>query len=280
MDKLLHCTDLDRTLIPNGQQPESSQARAYFARFVSQLEVSLAYVTGRHLALIEQAIAEYELPQPDFVVADVGTSIYEKESCGEGWQRSVNWDQELAVDWRQQTAKDLAGLIQQIPNCRLQEDEKQGLHKLSCYINLTAPIQSAISQVKEVFEKAQIKANFIWSIDEQANVGLLDILPQRANKYEAITFLMKNHDFYLYNTIFSGDSGNDRDVLISPIKSIIVANAHRELKQQLLTEVQSFQRKDTLYFAMGEFIGLNGNYSAGIVEGICHYFPEYLSLFR
>ncbi|OKH18183.1 HAD-IIB family hydrolase [[Limnothrix rosea] IAM M-220] len=277
MDKLLLCTDLDRTLIPNGQQPESPRARDYFAKVVSQPHVCLAYVTGRHLALIEGAIAEYGLPQPDFIVADVGTSIYQADGEGQ-WRRSPEWDGELAADWQQRTAQDLAPLATKIADCRLQESAKQGLHKLSCYINLDASIQSIISQVKNEFEMAKIRANFIWSIDEQADIGLLDILPHRANKYEAITFLMKNHDFYLYNTIFSGDSGNDRDVLISPIKSIVVANAPRDLKQQLLTDIQSFKRKDTLYFAMGEFVGLNGNYSAGIVEGICHYFPEYVSL--
>ena len=56
MNRLLLCTDLDRTLIPNGKQPESPGVRALFSRFVNRDEVKLAYVSGRHHALIEQAI--------------------------------------------------------------------------------------------------------------------------------------------------------------------------------------------------------------------------------
>jgi len=38
---------------------------------------------------------------------------------------------------------------------------------------------------------AGIKANLIWSIDEQAGIGLLDVLPASANKLHAIHFLMQ-----------------------------------------------------------------------------------------
>lgn len=62
--RLLLCSDLDRTLLPNGQQPESPAARQRFTRFVSWPEVMLVYVTGRHRQLVEQAIANYRLPQP------------------------------------------------------------------------------------------------------------------------------------------------------------------------------------------------------------------------
>ena len=61
---------------PNGPQSESPNARQHFATLCARPEVTLAYVTGRHRALIEQAITFYRLPQPDFVIGDVGTTIY------------------------------------------------------------------------------------------------------------------------------------------------------------------------------------------------------------
>jgi hydroxymethylpyrimidine pyrophosphatase-like HAD family hydrolase len=67
-EALLVCTDLDRTLLPNGPQAESPGARERFARLVAQPWVTLAYVSGRHRALVEQAICDYHLPLPDFVV--------------------------------------------------------------------------------------------------------------------------------------------------------------------------------------------------------------------
>ncbi|NJN71773.1 MAG: HAD-IIB family hydrolase [Limnothrix sp. RL_2_0] len=272
MQKLLVCTDLDRTLIPNGQLLESPNARSFFRRFVAHSVVSLVYVTGRHLALVEQAIADYDLPVPDFVIPDVGASIYENQ--GQHWHRWQSWDDRLAKDWGQKTAADVAALLQDIADCRLQEPEKQGLHKLSYYVELDIEAIAVIEQVKTRLSAAGLQANYIWSIDEEAQVGLLDILPQNANKYEAIAFLMNEQDFSTANTVFSGDSGNDRDVLISPIRSILVANANTDLKQQIQATVEKAKTTDTFYLAKGNFLGMNGNYSAGILEGIIHYFPQ------
>ena len=68
--RLLLCTDLDRTVLPNGPQPEPAGARRCFAAFAACPEVTLAYVTGRHRHLVEQAIHDYGLPRPDVVFSD------------------------------------------------------------------------------------------------------------------------------------------------------------------------------------------------------------------
>ncbi|WP_211215666.1 HAD family hydrolase [Geopsychrobacter electrodiphilus] len=82
--RLLLCTDLDRTLIPNGVQPEHPAARKLFREFCRLPEVTLIYVTGRHQLLVEQAIEEYGLPEPDYAITDVGTQIYRIEAAK--WQ--------------------------------------------------------------------------------------------------------------------------------------------------------------------------------------------------
>ncbi|MEJ2115310.1 MAG: HAD-IIB family hydrolase, partial [Gammaproteobacteria bacterium] len=76
IDHLLVCTDLDRTLLPNGLQPESPSVRNKFSILIAKPEISLAYVTGRNKQLITDVIEEYEIPFPDFVIEDMGTSIY------------------------------------------------------------------------------------------------------------------------------------------------------------------------------------------------------------
>lgn len=75
--KLLLCADMDRTVIPNGEQPEHPDARKRFKTFCLLPEVKLVYVTGRHQELVKQAIKNYHLPEPDFVITDVGTKIYQ-----------------------------------------------------------------------------------------------------------------------------------------------------------------------------------------------------------
>lgn len=77
----LICTDLDRTLLPNGPQPESATARERFTALVAHPAVTLAYVSGRHRRLVEEAIEHYRLPIPDFVIGDVGTTLYTGGHC-------------------------------------------------------------------------------------------------------------------------------------------------------------------------------------------------------
>ncbi|WP_206199287.1 HAD family hydrolase [Parasulfuritortus cantonensis] len=86
--RVLIATDLDRTLIPNGAAPESPGARALFARVAARPDVVLAYVTGRHRALVEAAIAEYGLPVPDYLIGDVGSTVYRVEGAIGGRSRT------------------------------------------------------------------------------------------------------------------------------------------------------------------------------------------------
>jgi sucrose-6F-phosphate phosphohydrolase len=269
---LLICTDLDRTLIPNGEQPESPQARPLFGQLVSNPQITLAYVTGRDKKLVQEAIAEYELPIPNFVIADVGSTIYETKN--NQWLHLTDWDKQISVDWQDKTQPDLVTLFNNFDQIKLQEITKQGLHKLSYYVSLDTELESIITKIRVKLATEKIQANIIWSIDEKSQVRLLDILPLSANKYHAIAYLMKNQNFTLDNTIFSGDSGNDLDVLMSPIKSILVANAHLDVKEKIQSEIDQIGLKDSIYIAQGKSSKLNGNYSAGILEGIFHYFHD------
>jgi len=267
MKRLLLCTDLDRTLIPNGEQAQSSAAESMFEQLVRREDVTLAYVTGRDRALIELAIAEYELPQPDYAIADVGSTIY--QIVASTWRQWTEWDTYIAPDWQGLQREALYHLLAVFPALRLQEKDKQGVHKLSFYVTLEINSQELIAKMNTLLTNAGIKTNIIWSIDELGGVGLLDVLPARANKLHAIQFLMQQKNFILGNTVFAGDSGNDIDVLMSDIPAVLVANANPELKKRLVKS-----NKDTLHIAQGGYLGMNGNYCAGILEGVAHHIPE------
>jgi len=264
MSRLLICTDLDRTLLPNGKQAESPEARSIFAPLVARPEVYLAFVSGRHRALVEQAIQEYQLPTPDWVIGDVGSTIY---SVHDDWQAWHSWQQEIALDWQDLTAFDLQALFTDLTDLTLQEAEKQNRYKLSYYLPLQADHNALQQQMQQRLAEKNLSANLIYSIDEAAEVGLLDILPKRANKLHAIEFLMQEQGFTDENTVFAGDSGNDLAVLISHIPSVLVANADDDVRQHA-------QQGSRLYCARGNYLGMNGNYSAGILEGIAHYHPD------
>lgn len=271
-ERILLCTDLDRTLLPNGDAPESAQARARFAALARHPNCTLAYVSGRHKALVQDAIAEFNLPMPDVVIGDVGTSIYQVSA--DGWQQWPQWLSNIAADWDGCEQPDLQYLFDHLTELTLQESSKQNRFKLSYYVPATVDQKALLSDMRQCLALHSIRAELIYSVDEASATGLLDVLPASATKYHAIEFLMRQLDFSLDNTVFAGDSGNDLPVLASPIKSVLVANATDAVRRQALQLAREHSTETALYLAKGGFMGMNGNYSAGILEGVAHYFPR------
>ncbi len=275
MQKLLICTDLDRTLLPNGNQAESPEARRIFASLVSRPEICLVYVSGRNLSLVQEAIQEYDLPSPHWVVGDVGSTIYQLE--GDRWQSCQNWTQAIAGDWQGLNAVDLEPLftdLVEISHLILQEPVRQNRFKLSYYLPLDIKKDTLQQYIKVRLQEQNIAASLIYSVDQAKAIGLLDILPANATKFHAVKFLMNQLGFDDSNTVFAGDSGNDMPLLISPVPSILVANAHEEIIVQSQRQAEAQGNINSLYLAKGDFLGMNGNYSAGILEGISHYYPD------
>ena len=266
MRRLLLCTDLDRTLIPNGAQAAAPGALALFRQLARRADVTLAYVSGRHQALIVQAMHEFDLPQPVFAIADVGSTIYQVSPAG--WLEDAAWCAQIAPDWRDLTHADLVDLLAVFPALQLQPPAQQNRHKLSYHVALTEDVHRLLRAVDVRLKEAQIQASLIWSIDEPAGLGLLDVLPARANKLQAIRFLMWQNGFQESELVFAGDSGNDLEVLLSSIPAVLVANADPQVKSQAAAA-----KPGTLYLAQGGYLGMNGNYSAGILEGVAHYHP-------
>ncbi len=274
-EQLLLCTDLDRTLIPNGPQPESPQAMDYFHRICASSKLILAYVSGRHRSLVQAAIADYSLPQPDYVVGDVGTTIYRVESA-ETWHHLTQWEQKIGSDWAGRSHADLARLFSDLHPLRLQEESKQNRHKLSYYVPLDVDRAAIDATMKQRLQTAGVNATLVWSVDEPAGVGLLDVLPASATKLHAVEFLIESLGLSLENTVFSGDSGNDMPVLVSKIPAVLVNNAPPEVREEAVLGARKGLSSEALYLAKGGYLQMNGNYSAGILEGIAHYHPGWM----
>jgi len=274
-ERILVCTDLDRTLIANGQQPESTGARARFDALVARPEVMLVYVSGRHCKLIKLAMRTYWLPPPDFVVANVGTTIYQV-GASKRWQRFKDWEKGISSDWGENSRRHLMELLSGLPELRPQERTKQNRLKLSYYLPLEFDRERMATEIHRRMESVGANVRLIWSIDDPAGVGLLDVLPARASKFHALEYLMQATGFDLSNTVFCGDSGNDLEVLTSPIPSVLVANANPEIKVQARELADRHGHGPDLYLAEGGLFGMNGNYSAGMLEGIAHYHPNTL----
>ncbi len=270
MTNLLLCVDMDRTLIPNGVQAESPAAAEAFARLAAHDAVTLAYVTGRSLVLVEQAIAEFSLPSPEFVIADVGASLYQARQAG--WQNSEAWASAMAAEWDSIEPGDIHHLLGVFHELVRQEEAKQQRYKLSYYLPHLSHPHSLLHEISARLLQGGIRANLVWSVDALAGRGLLDILPRNAGKLHAVRFLAKHLGMEQGSVVFAGDSGNDLEIFLSEVNSVLVANADDEVRAQIKDADPSH-----LYFAQGGLMGMNGNYRGGILEGVAHYCPQALA---
>lgn len=274
-NKIVLCSDLDRTILPNGDQFESPQARSIFRIVMGRPEIDLAYVSGRDQQLIKDAIAGYDLPLPNYAISDVGTAIYEVH--GGRWIPYDLWSQEIAQDWQGRSREEITHVLTSLKGLTLQGPEKQNRFKLSYYVDLTDNMQQLVEKMQHMLNSRGINARIISSVDEQRRTGLIDILPKRASKENAIRYLLKENGYLRDRVVFAGDSGNDLDVLTSEIQAVLVKNASHEVRQKALETITKTGHQKTLYLARGDFMGMNGNYSAGVLEGLAHFVPDVTS---
>lgn len=271
-DTIVLCTDLDRTLIPNGLQPESPSARQVFTQLVQRPEIVLVYVTGRDQSLVRDSINEYQLPQPNYVVSDVGTNIYRVKDSQ--WELIADWHRKISPDWRGYHWRQLADMVGKIAGVELQQERKQNEFKLSYQSSPAKKLLDVLPLLDSKLRTLDINFACIHSVDETLDQGLIDILPGSAGKRAAIDFLADYLGVTQQALFFSGDSGNDFDVLISPYCSTLVANATDEVKSSAIDQCKAMGVSESLYISQGLSTELNGNYAAGIVEGFLHFFPQ------
>mgnify|MGYP001822797414 FL=1 len=145
---------------------------------------------------------------------------------------------------------------------------------MSFYTDQNVDPQLLIKKIRGVLAEKDVRANIIWSVDEISTDGLLDIIPPRANKLHAIQFIMQQEHFLEDRTVFAGDSGNDLDVLTSGLQTILVKNATEDIRKEAIKKLSEKNLTNRLYLPQGNFFGMNGNYAAGLMEGLVRFIPE------
>lgn len=275
--KLL-CSDLDRTLLPNGDHAESPLARPILWQLLRTYAVLLAYVSGRDLYRVEQAIHDYDLPLPNVIVADVGTSVYLRQD-GQ-WKKSDQWESVIAADWKGLDTEAVKALLHEVTDLQHQEADRQASFKRSYYLSDSIDQVQLRNSVEQRLRADGIKASLVFSNDPQRNLGLLDILPARASKRDAVNFIKSLLRLEGKDVLFAGDSGNDVSAIAGPTPGVLVANASGHTRASVRDAMLANGTHGTTFFARGDVAvesaePLNGNYAAGIVEGLMHFRPDY-----
>lgn len=254
-------TDLDGTLIPLPDSPSNVDALSVLSKARRTSGVGLVYATGRHYESVVEAIREYRMPEPDWIICDVGSSIYQRRESG--YENFSPFEIHL---------KELSGgmgrgvieqQLQSVEGLTLQAPDHQQQFKIS-YESTADTVEGLVARVNQILKHKKLPFECMGSLDPFLNCGLLDVLPQGVSKAYALLWLSMHANFKPDEVVFSGDSGNDYAALVSGFRAIIVANASKGLAAQVQEELKSRHLEDRLYLA-------KGNGTSGVLEG-CQYF--------
>ena len=255
-------TDLDGTFIPLSGNKDNRRDLEALDQAIKTQEMSLVFVTGRHLSSIVSVMESETLPTPDWIISDVGTSIF----------RFKAEDQIVPSD---RYAGHLAQIIGDYPITRLrqeissldhltaQEAEKQGAFKLSFYCDADS-IDEVTQKINLHLDNQKSPYRLIASVDPFNGDGLIDLLPAGVSKAYAIDWWCQDQQLDRSEVIFAGDSGNDFAALTAGYRSILVGNASRDLAVRVQESHSANHWKDRLCLP-------SEHATSGVLQGLHHY---------
>ncbi len=258
-------SDMDGTFIPLEGNQENRRDLEQLTDELQRHEVELVYVTGRHYELVLDAIQAYSLPNPRWLICDVGTSIYESPVASDHQllQAYVTQLKDLVGEF--DVAK-LADLFSGIDALRLQEPQKQGQFKLSYYCD--ADLLDEISKrLSQLLDQGDAPYRIIASVDPFTGDGLVDCLPRGVSKAHALSWWVKHAGHDCERVVFAGDSGNDLAALTAGYRSIVVGNADRSVAEQASRAHQMAGWTDRLFIAAKPA-------TSGVLQGLRHFIQQ------
>lgn len=254
----LLATDMDGTLL--GHRDGLISLGTWLAQ---NRQCLFVVATGRSVKDALRELKAWSAPLPDFLIADVGSSIYQIDRHGRPHLLS-SWHRRLNSDWRRAECQWLLGRHSSLEP---QPEYTQSTYKLSYFTSNSELNQFGLSdgagcekasvpalddtiamQVERALESAGLAARVVHS-----HGNLLDILPLGSGKAQAVDFLRQRFNVDHQEVVAAGDSGNDIDLLQSAALGIAVANH--------LSELKSLRNCSNLYWAQAECAG-------GILEGL------------
>ena len=260
MNKVL-ATDLDGTLIPLDNQPENARDLSLLGEQLRSNQVTLTFVTGRHLASVEDAIKQHSLPTPDWVICDVGTSIYHHEQGDFHLANPyVEHLQSIVGEYSTKAVREKFSTWNQL---RPQEEEKQGTFKLSFYCD-AKEVETLVANIRSTLGEHDIPYNVIGSVDPFNGDGLIDLLPANVSKAYALQWWTRHTGMANEEAVFAGDSGNDLAAMTAGYRTIVVGNADRALANTVRAHFEECQQLERLFLA-------EKTATSGVLAGCQHF---------
>ncbi|WP_349616644.1 glucosylglycerol-phosphate synthase [Azotobacter salinestris] len=207
---MLLATDLDGTFLAGDPQDRLS----LYQTITAHPDIQLAYVTGRSLEAVLPLLADPTLPQPDYIVADVGASLYH----GETLQPIQPLQHAIDARWpgESQIAGALAGLAD------LQRQDVPQARRCSYFCT---PERAADPALKAIAER--LGCDLLYSAGRY-----LDFLPQGVNKGSSLLKLIEHLGLDPEQVLVAGDTLNDLSMLTCGLKGVCVGQSEESLLER------------------------------------------------
>lgn len=224
-------SDLDGTLIPLDGSDANRVDLETLTRELREHAVPLIYVTGRHRESVIDAIRDFQLPVPAWLICDVGTSIFRPKTSTDFRPLDLYNEHQEALIVELPIAA-LQSRLSTIVGLRLQEPEKQGRFKRSYYVEADH-LSDLSERIDAILKQDDAPYRIVSSVDPFNGDGLIDLLPRGVSKSYALTWLASHLGTATDSIVFAGDSGNDFAALTAGFRSIVVGNADRNLADRV-----------------------------------------------
>ncbi|MEO6974538.1 MAG: HAD family hydrolase [Gallionella sp.] len=198
--------------------------------------------TGR---LLDDALAKLRrnnIPQPDVLITGQGTEVHYAPNL----TRSDVWERHINYQWNPQAIRDI---LAEMPGLKMQPKINQGTFKISYYVDHALV---NFKEIRQTLLRNEQAVNTVFSFGQ-----FLDVVPVRASKGLALRWCAEQLGFPLENTLVTGVTGADADMLRGNTLGAVVDDHHLE-------ELSDLNDIDNIYFS-------KKHHAAGILEAIDHY---------
>nr|WP_024308979.1 glucosylglycerol-phosphate synthase [Pseudomonas sp. P818] len=203
---MLLATDLDGTFLAGDPEDRLS----LYQTIAAHPEIKLAYVTGRSLEAVLPLLADPTLPQPDFIIADVGATLVHGDSL-----QPIQPLQSV-VDARWPGETQVASAIEPFGL------ERQDVPQARRCSYFCTPEQAANPALREIAD--ELGCDLLYSAELY-----LDFLPRGVNKGSSLQaladWLELDHD----QVLAAGDTLNDLSMLSASFHGVCVGQSEAAL---------------------------------------------------